>query len=75
MQIDQKTLNRLLSMNDERLAAVIQKIAADAGIDPALLGLDTSNIEKIRQALGSATQSDLDQLGAIYDTYRKNREK
>ena len=45
MQIDQKTLARLLAMNDAQLGTVIEKIAAEAGIDPALLGLNPKNIE------------------------------
>lgn len=75
MQIDQKTLNRLLSMRDDQLAGVIQKIAADAGIDPAALGLNPDNIAEIRRALGSASSEDLEQLGKIYDAYRQNRKK
>ena len=75
MQIDQKTLNRLLSMRDDQLAAVIRKIAADAGIDPAALGLNPNNVAEIRRALGSASSEDLEQLGEIYNTYRQNRKK
>ncbi|MBQ9784148.1 MAG: hypothetical protein IJW29_01470 [Clostridia bacterium] len=75
MQIDQKTLNRLLAMNDAQLAAVIEHIAAEAGIDPVSLGLNPNNVSEIRRALGSATPSDLEQLGAVYDTYRQNRKK
>ncbi len=75
MQIDQRTLNRLLSMNDDQLAAVIAKIAAEAGIDPTLLGLNPNNVSEIRRALGSATPEDLEQLGAVYNNYRQNRKK
>lgn len=73
MQIDQKMLDRLLTMNDEQLGEVIKKIAAEVGIDPAMLGLNPNNINNIRTALGSATQQDLQQLNDVYDVYKQNR--
>lgn len=73
MQIDQKMLNRLLTMDDAQLSEVIKTIATEAGIDPAMLGLNPDNIQSIRQALGSATEQDLRQLNAVYDTYKQNR--
>ncbi len=75
MQLDKKMLDRLLTMNDEQLGALIQKIAAEAGIDPMALGLNPQNIAGIRQALGSATEQDLQQLNSVYDTYRQNRRR
>ncbi|MBO5294765.1 MAG: hypothetical protein J6B71_05950 [Clostridia bacterium] len=75
MQIDQKMLNRILTMNDEQLAELIKTIAAEAGIDPAMLGLNPNNVAQIRQALGSATKEDLQQLNSVYDSYRQNRRK
>jgi hypothetical protein len=75
MQIDQKTLARLLSMNDAQLGAVILSIAAEAGIDPAQLGLNPDNIASVRQALGSATDADLKQMNALYESYRQNKKR
>ncbi len=75
MQLDQKMLNRLLTMNDQQLGEVIQRIASEAGIDPAALGLNPQNMQSIRQALGSATESDLQQLNAVYDTYKQNKKR
>ena len=62
MQLDKKMLDKLLTLNDAQLAEVIRSIAAETGIDPNLLGLNPQNINGIRQALGSATQQDLEQL-------------
>ena len=73
MQIDRKMLDRLLMMNDKQLGEVVRTIAAEAGIDPAVLGLNPQNIQSIRQALGSATQSDLQQLNNVYDAYKQNK--
>lgn len=71
MQIDQKTLARLLSMNDERLALLINRIARESGITPETLGAHPENIASIRAALGSATEEDLKRLNALYAAYRK----
>ena len=73
MQLDQKTLQKLLSMNDEQLGTIIQNIANESGIDSAQLGLNPNNIASIRQALGSATEADLAQLNVIYESYRQNK--
>lgn len=75
MQIDRKMLDRLLMMNDEQLGEVVRTIAAEAGIDPAVLGLNPQNIQSIRQALGSATESDLQQLNNVYDAYKQNKRR
>ena len=71
MQIDQKTLQRLLKLNDDRLSAVIQKVASDAGIDPRALGMDTTQIQSIREALGSVTDRDLEMLNGIYQSFKQ----
>ena len=73
MQIDQKMLNRLLNMNDEQLGNLIQEIAKEAGIDPATLGLNPQNIADVRNALGNATDGDLQKMNAVYEEYRRQR--
>ena len=75
MQLDRKKLDRLLQMNDDQLSALIRSLAAESGIDPALLGLNPNNIQSIRQALGGATEEDLKQLNQIYADYRQNKKK
>ncbi len=75
MQLDKKMLDRLLAMNDDQLMGLVQRIATDAGIDPAMLGLNPQSIDSIRQALGSATDQDLQQLNAVYDTYKQNKRR
>lgn len=73
MQLDKKMLNRVLMMNDDQLGELIKSIAAEAGIDPAALGLNTQNIQGIRQALGSATEADLKELNTVYDSYKQRK--
>lgn len=73
MQIDSKMLNRLLAMNDEQLGQVIQKIAAESGIDPAQLGINPQNIESVRAALGSVGDDELEGINRLYEDYKRNR--
>lgn len=70
MQINQKTLRLLLSMNDEQLTGVISGLARDAGIDPATLSLDAARLASIREALGSVTDADLAALTEVYESFR-----
>ena len=73
MKLDKRMVNRLLSLDDEQLGNVIKSIAAESGIDPAVLGLNLDHIQSIRQALGMAREEDLQQMNEIYNTYRQNK--
>ncbi len=75
MQFDKKQLDRLLTLNDDQLGALIQKIAVEAGIDASLLGINPQNIDRIRQALSSANEQDLEQLNDVYHAYKQNKYK
>ena len=75
MQLDRKKLDRLLQMNDKQLSELVRSIAAESGIDPSALGLNPNNIQSIRQALGGATEEDLQELNRIYADYRNNKKR
>lgn len=73
MQIDERMLKRLLAMNDEQLGQMIQKIAAETGIDPSQLGINPQSIESVRSALGSIGEDELEGINRLYEDYRRNR--
>ena len=73
MQIDQKTLQRLLSLDDRKLSMLLQRVSQESGISPDALGAHPDDIASIRAALGSATEEDLKRLNTLFDTYRQNR--
>ena len=75
MQINQKTLRLLLSMNDEQLAGIIGGLAKDAGIDPSQISLDASRLAAIREALGSVTDAELASLTRLYENFRAEQTK
>jgi hypothetical protein len=66
MQINRDNLNKLLSLNDRQLKAMINKIAVQGGIDPAQFNIDPGSIQSIRQALGSATDEDIERIAEQY---------
>ena len=73
MQIDERMLKRLLAMNDEQLGQMIQKIAAETGIDPAQLGINPQSIESVRSALGSVGEDELEGINRLYEDYRRGK--
>ena len=73
MQIDERMLKKLLAMNDEQLGQMIQKIAAESGIDPAQLGINPQNIESVRSALGSIGEDELAGINRLYEDYRRGK--
>ena len=73
MQLDSRMLNQILTMNDEQLTSLINDIAKEAGIPPSMLGLNPQNIAGVRQALGSATDEDIQKMNTVYEEYRRQR--
>ena len=73
MQIDERMLKRLLAMDDAQLGQMIQKIAAETGIDPSQLGINPQSIESVRSALGSIGEDELEGINRLYEDYRRNR--
>lgn len=59
MKLDRKALNRLLSMNDAQLRAVVDKLANDYGLDLSALSVRDGDMEGLRRALRSASDEDL----------------
>ena len=71
MQINRENLEKLLSLNDRQLKMMVQRIAAQSGIDPKELNIDTGSIESIRSVLSSATDEDLSRIARQYGQNKK----
>jgi hypothetical protein len=71
MQINRENLEKLLSLNDRQLKVIVQRLAAQSGIDPKALNIDTGSIESIRRALSSATDADLTRIAEQYERNKK----
>lgn len=59
MQIDKKTLDRLLKLNDDQLRLLLSRLLAEYGVDPAAVPLAGMDVGKLREVLSSATDEDI----------------
>ena len=71
MQLDKKSVDKLLSLNDAQLGAIIQKVVRESGIDLADFGASANDIKSIRQALSGITDTDLLKISEQYAAYKK----
>lgn len=72
MQIDRRSLERLLSLNDRQLGLVINKLLSESGIDPAAFNIDPKNIASVRDAIANANDDDLRRVAEQYEAYKKS---
>ena len=72
MQIDRKSLEKLLTLNDRQLEVMIKKIATESGIDPSVLNINPNDISSVRRALAGATDDDIRMITQQYENYKQN---
>ena len=73
MQLDREALAKVQALNDRQLMALIQKLVAQSGMDPAEFHMDPQSIESIRHALRTATDEDLQRIAEQYEANCKKR--
>ena len=71
MQIDRRSLEKLLSMNDRQLQSIITRLAAESGIDVSTFNVDPKDIASVRRALSTATDEDLRRVTEQYEQFKK----
>ena len=60
MQLDRNAINRILSLNDEQLKALIRSLAENTGLDLSSFNISATDVQSIRRALSVATDADLE---------------
>ena len=73
MQLDERSVRRLLSMSDSQLEELIRKIGTESGIDLSTFRISSTDAASIRKALGSFTESDLKRANEELAAYRNGR--
>ena len=73
MMLDKKAVDMLLTLDDRRLALVLKKIIADAGVDPSGINLGEKELSGIRAALSGATNEDLSRAAEIIQSYKNGQ--
>ncbi len=71
MKLDKRSLNRILSLDDEKLADVIRSVAAESGLDLRSFGISEDDIASVRKALSSATDEDIQKAAEQIEAYKK----
>ena len=59
MQINKKTIDMLLSLNDKQLMETVNMITRKSGIDLSTFNITKNDIESIRKGLKNATDEDI----------------
>jgi hypothetical protein len=62
MQLDRKSLDRLLRLNDEQLRGVLGKLLAEYGVDVSRVPLAQMDMTALRAVLAAATEEDIARL-------------
>ncbi|MBQ2766662.1 MAG: hypothetical protein IJF49_01125 [Clostridia bacterium] len=71
MQLDRKSVERMLRMDDNSLRQLINRLAHDAGIDLNALNISTADLGEVRRAFGTASDAELNALAAQIEAQRK----
>lgn len=59
MQLDQKSLERLLKLSDDQLRVVLGKLLAEYGVDVSRVPLAQMDMTALRSVLAAATDEDI----------------
>ena len=62
MQLDKKSIDRLLKLNDHQLRAVIGKLLTEYGVDVSRVPLDSMDMSALRAVLQMASGDDIARL-------------
>ena len=71
MQIDKKTLNMLLSLNDAQLVNVIKTISEKSGVDLSSFNITANDVKSIRYALENASDEDIKRAQESINNFKK----
>lgn len=71
MKLDRNALEKLLTLNDAQLKGVMEKLAADSGLDLKDFNISAGDISAIRNALSSATDDDIARASEQINNYKK----
>ncbi len=62
MQLDKKSIDRLLKLNDDQFRLVIGKMLTEYGVDVSRVPLATMDLSALRAVLQMASEGDISRL-------------
>ncbi len=69
--LTKKTIDRMLEMPDDRLAAMLKLTLSAAGADTSRFDPDPKTVRKLRALLREVTDADLDRVSVLMYLYRR----
>lgn len=73
MQLDEKSVRRLLSLSDKQLEELIRKIGAESGVDLSAFHITSTDAASIRAALSSFSEADLQRANEALTAYQNGK--
>ena len=73
MTLDKRSINMLLSLDDQRLASVIRQLATNAGLPAESLNLGARELQGIREALSLANDGDVSRAAELIEEFKKGK--
>lgn len=73
MQLDERSINRLLSLSDKQLEELIRKIGKESGVDLSTFHITSTDASSIRSALKGFTASDLERANEALNAYQSGK--
>ena len=68
--ITKKTIDQMLSLPDDKMAAMLKLVLTTAGADPSGLKFDERTVRRLRAVLGELTDADLSRISALTERWR-----
>ena len=68
--VTKKTIDQMLAMPDDKMAAMLRMVLAASGAEPSALKLDARSVKRIRAVLSALTEEDLARIGVLAERWR-----
>ncbi len=75
MQLDRNALNKLLSLSDRQLEAVIKKLGSEYGLDLSQFQVKEGDLDGLRHAMRNASDEELNRIGLQLKNGGRGRER
>ncbi len=71
MQLNKKTIDILLSLNDKQLMEIVNSIVEKSGVDLSIFNITKNDIGSIRKGLKNATDEDIKKAQSIINNLKR----
>ena len=72
MKLDKQALERLLALSDDQFMQVVEKLAAESGINLSAMNIGKGDLARLRAALRGADDEDVERMKRQFGQFGKN---